>query len=256
MRTRTRRTLGITTLALGAAGVVGGLFATPASAVETTEILPGNPSCEDLGYAFTVKFDATPEGAGPIEVTIPAEVLAVYPGLEIVITDAGNVGDPPVFTLDFAATQDDEPAAVISAVVLKQSEFAKVYRYDPPVASGTVDVSGIDPSNDLSHVSFCLNAPVVVTTTTVAETTTTPTTATPTTPTTPTTVTAVVAPTQIVRETAAPAAQPATQVAGVQLARTGDGDGALAAIGLGLVLLGGGAMLLADDWRGLVGRRS
>jgi LPXTG-motif cell wall-anchored protein len=260
MHTRTRRFAGLTTLAIGATAVVGGLFAAPASAAETrdatTYIGKGNVTClagqggvDGLGYQYEAKFDGVPEG--DVSVPVGAAILAEYPGLEIEITDAAVVAG--VFTMSWNATQDDEAAPVISAVILKQGNDAVVYTYDPTAASGTgLNTAGLDQQGGISHVSFCLNDPPETTTVPEETTTTVEETTTTVTPTTPTT--AAVLPTTLVREAATTTT--AAQVLGVQLPRTGGGNGHLALLGVGLLMVGAGAVFMADDWRRLVARKA
>lgn len=60
----------------------------------------------------------------------------------------------------------------------------------------------------------------------------------------------------VLGNTQTPTTRPATQVAGVQLPRTGGGNGELALLGLGFVLIGAGAVVTADDRRRLVARKA
>jgi hypothetical protein len=113
-------------------------------------VVPGNPSCEDLGYAYG--FKPTPEAT-------PSGVYNLGGGYWINVIQAG--GTTPV---EWASNIG------IDAVIVKGGPNANVYVYDPESFgdSGLVapDVSS-GTAAGLSHLEFCYDFEVVVSKTAV-----------------------------------------------------------------------------------------
>jgi len=120
----------------------------PAGAASVNPVfVPGNPTCEELGYAYGFRVD--PPTAGTY--TLPDGTNTVT----VTTTDGVN--------FDWTSTLG------MDAVIAKGGPNANVYKYDPPQESkGDTDLhSPINPSNGqpfgLSHIDFCYDYEVAVT---------------------------------------------------------------------------------------------
>ena len=118
----------------------------PAGATTVTPVfVPGNPTCEDLGYDFGFKIDPPVSGTYSID------------GINTVTFTTDGV------SFDWSSTLG------MDAVISKGGPVANVYVYDPP-AEATSDTglhSPVNPSNGkfygLSHADFCFDYEVRVT---------------------------------------------------------------------------------------------
>ncbi len=118
----------------------------PVGAITVTPVfVPGNPTCEDLGYDFGFKIDPPVSGTYSID------------GINTVTFTTDGV------SFDWSSTLG------MDAVISKGGPVANVYVYDPP-AEATSDTglhSPVNPSNGkfygLSHAEFCFDYEVKVT---------------------------------------------------------------------------------------------
>lgn len=161
----------MTVLAIGTALVAGAFAASSASATVDQEPVPvpGNPSCEDLGFPNEFKIDAG-EGDFPEA----GEYQVGDPGTEA-------KGDTTGFLVEFGYTDDDpltiefETAIPVNAVLVKAGPGANLFEFDPPTTEGTDLESPKDDS--ISHITFCWGdddgEPTTTTSTTTSTTTTT-----------------------------------------------------------------------------------
>jgi hypothetical protein len=128
-----------------ATAFTGGVVAQAAAATVTPAVVPGNPTCESLGYAHGLKFDTGVPGS--YEGTLGT-------GKVKWTTDGTYVSWESTFGVD--------------AVLVKGGPNANHYRYDPPTESfGDSNlVTPTNPNNNkpygLSHVTFCYDYDVVV----------------------------------------------------------------------------------------------
>jgi len=250
VRAERRRAFGLagvaSILAGGFLAVTG--FTTPVSAASVEPVdftADGNPTCAMVlapaSPVYQFKIDAQPaDGTYPFsegESGVPG-------GGSVTISNAGVSGG--VFEFDWSST------AAWDAVIVKQGNGAAVYYYDPARSEDTdlhPSTTNGQPTGGISHVTFCRDG--AEPSTTEPPTTEPPTTEPPTTepPTTegdgPTTSVLGVVVERPAPQGPAPAAAPAAQAQ--QLPRTGEEDLTLALVGLGLILLGGGAVLLSRD---------
>jgi hypothetical protein len=126
---------------LAALGLVLALAALPAAATHVTpSVVPGNPSCQDLGYEFGFKVEPPQSGTYDIDGTN-----------SVTVTTDGT-------TFDWTSTLG------IDAVIVKGGLDSNVYAYDPP-AEAFADTglhSPEDPGTGhvpaLSHIEFCYDA--------------------------------------------------------------------------------------------------
>ena len=116
------------------------VFPMVASATTVTPIfVPGNPTCEDLGYDFGFKIDPPVSGTYSID------------GINTITFTTDGV------SFDWSSTLG------MDAVISKGGPVANVYLYDPP-AEATSDTglhSPVNPNNGqfygLSHATFCFD---------------------------------------------------------------------------------------------------
>jgi hypothetical protein len=127
----------------------------------TPVVVPGNPDCEDLGYDFGFKIDATPVNGTYYLVT------GSQNGLSTVITS--GVDDPlnSVTISNATATSFDWTSTLgMDAVIVKAGPNANHYAYDPESYGDTGLVGPTNPSNGqpygTSHVEFCYDYEVDV----------------------------------------------------------------------------------------------
>src|SRR6266545_728363 len=125
-------------------GIMFGLAAVnPAQATGVTPtVVPGNPTCVSLGYAFGFK-PLSPSESNPVGThTLPDGVNTVT-----ISIDSNGV--------DWTSTLG------MDAVIVKGGPNANVYAYDPPAEafSGNDLVPPINPNTNqpygLSHLEFC-----------------------------------------------------------------------------------------------------
>jgi hypothetical protein len=120
-----------------------------ATAIVAPQIVPGNPTCQDLGYAYQFK----PQQAGGGDATGNGTYVN-SDGVTITITGVGGTATPP---FNWSATLDGE-AFGIDAVISKGGPQANVYRYSPEASSDTGLVTPNNASGNpagISHFSFC-----------------------------------------------------------------------------------------------------
>jgi hypothetical protein len=98
-------------------------------------VVPGNPSCNSLGY--TSEFKVEP----PIASTYN-------------VTGVGSV----TFTRNtpFTLSWNSSSPAFVRAVIMKAGTAANVYSYNPAIL-GQDNLTTPNAQNELSHVSFCYN---------------------------------------------------------------------------------------------------
>lgn len=166
----------MTVLAIATALAGGAFAASSASATVDQEPVPvpGNPSCEDLGFPNEFKINADESG-------FPAagEYQFGDPGTEA-------KGDTTGFLVEFVYIDDEPPtiefetAIPVNAVLVKAGPGANLFEFDPPATEGTDLASPKDDS--ISHITLCWGdddgEPTTTTSTTSTTSTTTPTTAT------------------------------------------------------------------------------
>lgn len=121
------------------------MAASPTLATETATVVAGNPTCQELGYAYEAKSDS---GAS-------ATVNLVVAGQDV--GDATATSDGTNF--DWTAT------IPIDAVIVKGGDQANVYTYVPEAVGGF----GLHPPGNasggvaaISHISFCFDLEVAV----------------------------------------------------------------------------------------------
>lgn len=116
------------------------------SASVQPELVPGNPTCQSLGYQYGLRID--PPNSGTYSLS-------------------GNVGSVTVTTTG-QGTFDWSSTFGIDAVIAKGGNNANVYKYDPPSESfGDTNLSTpINPQNNkpygLSHIDFCFDVDKLV----------------------------------------------------------------------------------------------
>jgi hypothetical protein len=122
-------------LLVAAVLVLGGSRDAQASYVDPV-VVPGNPSCADLGYDYEKKVEPPDSGTHPLD------------GHSVTVTRYGEY-------FDWTATLG------MDAVIAKGGTDANVYVYDPPAESfgDTALHAPINPDKNepygLSHISFC-----------------------------------------------------------------------------------------------------
>lgn len=105
-----------------------------ASGAYAQVIVPGNPTCKDLG--FNSEFKIEPPRAGTFNVV----------GVGTITT---TINSPQ--TLSWTSSSP----AFVKAVIMKAGPQANVYHYNPAVLGG--DLLNTGSQSALSHVSFCYN---------------------------------------------------------------------------------------------------
>lgn len=232
-RASRRRGLGLFGLLSLLSGVLLAVFGLtiPAGATDVTPVdVPGNPRCADLGFPFGFKLDMQP-------------VAGTYPVSEAEsgVAGGGTVTISNVEVVDGVIYFDWSSTIAWDAVSVKQSTGAAVYHYDPEATADMAlhpSLTNGLPTGSISHVDWCRDNVVTTTTestTTTTEATTTTEVTTTTEGTTTTASTALTAPTvlgAVVEQAPAAATLPVT----------GGPDVELVLLGLGLVLLGAGAL--------------
>ena len=107
-------------------------------------VIPGNPTCADLGYG-TVEYKVDPPKSGTFPLDSINTVTVTVNGLEF----------------DWSSTLD------IDAVIVKGGDNAAVYVYNPESNGDTGLTAPINPNTlvpyGLSHMSFCYDYEVKVT---------------------------------------------------------------------------------------------
>jgi hypothetical protein len=117
--------------------------ALPATATDNPVVVPGNPTCADLGYAFGFKPQPEPPPSGTY--TIPGTTFTIT-----IVSDGTNASWTSTLPID--------------AVIFKGGPQANVYTYNPEATSG----SGHPPANAsgdlaaISHLEFCYDFEVAV----------------------------------------------------------------------------------------------
>lgn len=145
MRTR----IPLSVVAVGALVAAASLVAVPAAATTGPDVVPvlvaGNPSCQDLGYAYGAKWDDPVSPGGP---------YALGTGTVSWTHDGTYLTWSSTFGVD--------------AVIVKGGPNANAYVYDPPAESfgddglhSPANASG-DPAG-ISHIEFCYDYELVVT---------------------------------------------------------------------------------------------
>jgi LPXTG-motif cell wall-anchored protein len=225
---RTMR-LGLGTLIVGAVMLVGGMAPASAEHVDPVDfVADDNPSCTDVNVAYVNEFKINTAPANQVY-DVSAADSGVEGGATITISNAGVVNG--VYEFDWASSIGWD------AVIVKQGDGAAVYTYVTDSMGDTnlhPSLTNGQPTNGISHVTFCRDN---VTTTTTESTTTT----------TEGTTTSETVLGTVVTQGAAPTTSPT--VLGAQVTRTLPATGTsttsvLATLGTAMVLAGGIALLV------------
>jgi hypothetical protein len=152
MHTRMSRRASLLAASLITAAAFTGGAAAPAAAGKATPsvaptVVPGNPTCESLGYAHGLKFDTGAPG-----------------------TYSGKIGSGKVEWSTDGKSVDWKSTVGIDAVLVKGGPMANHYKYDPPKESyGDKGLTApVNPKNKhgktygVSHVTFCYDYDVLV----------------------------------------------------------------------------------------------
>lgn len=135
------------------------VLAPAAGAARSDEIRAGNPSCADLGYALEAKDDDGREvnEPKPHSSTAPDPTNAAEDDPAHVDDDGNVLIVDYTFTADgkFDFTIDSTSDYLVDAVIIKQGDDVKIYRYDPAVSSDTGLEEHPTTANAYSHISFC-----------------------------------------------------------------------------------------------------
>jgi hypothetical protein len=148
MHTRlSRRATLLTASLIAATAFTGGVAAPAAAAKVAPTVVPGNPTCESLGYAHGLKFDTGKPG-----------------------TYYGKLGTGKVRWSTDGKSVDWKSTFGVDAVLVKGGPMANLYAYDPPKeAYGDKGLTApVNPKNKhgktygVSHVTFCFDYDVIV----------------------------------------------------------------------------------------------
>jgi hypothetical protein len=148
MHTRlSRRASFLAASLIAATAFTGGVAAPAAAAKVAPTVVPGNPTCESLGYAHGLKFDTGEPG-----------------------TYYGKLGTGKVRWSTDGESVDWKSTFGVDAVLVKGGPMANHYAYDPPKeAYGDKGLTApVNPKNKhgktygVSHVTFCFDYDVIV----------------------------------------------------------------------------------------------
>jgi hypothetical protein len=148
---RRRAAAGFAAISAGLA-VAAVAFANPAAATwepDKTRV-PGNPSCEDLGYENSFKIDRQPESGTYTSASPGVETVGDADGFEVDVVVSSHAGR---MVVEF---ESNHP---VDVVVIKAGPEAYVYyeNSDPVTASAPHHYLKSPKRDSISHVTFCWN---------------------------------------------------------------------------------------------------